>query len=325
MITTHDINGEGAQEPSPLDSPTTEQVGGETEHDEALVSEFAHYEPLDEELAGDAETVSPPKERQLASMRLEAKVEAVVFASQKPMKASEIVEILADPTVSEADVQMTLEQLVVHYEDRCGGFRLHYLKRLGYQFQTSESAAGIMERMFASRPRPISRAALETLAIIAYRQPVTRAEVEFIRGVDAGSIFKTLLERDLIKCVGRKEIVGRPMLFGTTDQFLTVFNLSSIKDLPPLEAFQPSREMVQGAVARIEGGEQDELVDVEEYIADNTRGEYEGDDLALTSQAEDDQDKTSEDLPGVAHGTDTYTEVVVPAGDSLPTGGGSLD
>ena len=296
------------------------------DHDEAVSQEFDHYESLDEELAGDAGDMSPPKERQLSLMRLEAKVEAIVFASQKPVKASEIIDVLGDPVVAEADVQRTLNDLVAFYEARCGGFRLHYLKRLGYQFQTSEAAGGIMERMFASRPRPISRAALETLSIIAYRQPVTRAEVEFIRGVDAGSIFKTLLERELIKCTGRKEIVGRPMLFGTTDQFLTVFNLSSIKDLPPLEAFQPSRDMVQGAMARIEGGSDDDIVDVEEYIADNTRGEYDGDDLALTTEGDDDQvDKRDVTTPGVADGTDAHTEMVVPDGGSFSPGGGDLD
>jgi segregation and condensation protein B len=205
-----------------------------------------------------------------------------------------------------------------------------------------------MERMFASRPRPISRAALETLAIIAYRQPVTRAEVEFIRGVDAGSIFKTLLERDLIKCTGRKEIVGRPMLFGTTDNFLTVFNLSSIKDLPPLESFQPSREMVQGAMEKLEG-QQDELVDVEEYIADNTRGEYEGDDPELVGEDADAADvdvpaateplriegATTQDVAPAAetapeqsedtHGTDADSEMASSDGTGVPSRSGDLD
>jgi len=214
-----------------------------------------------------------------------------------------------------------------------------------------------MEKMFASRPRPISRAALETLSIIAYRQPVTRAEVEFIRGVDAGSIFKTLLERDLVKCVGRKEIVGRPMLFGTSDEFLKVFNLSSIKDLPPLESFQPSREMVQGAMERIEG--QDELVDVEEYIADNTSDGYEGDELELAQNAEGEESAqdaafaqeatagegtaepqlidgaTVEDAAPAetavdpvaeeSHGTDSDSEVAFPDRDSESSRSGELD
>ena len=233
---------------------------------EAL-GEFADYETHE---GDDEPTPLPPKQRAEAAMRLMAKVEAIVFAAQNPIKAQDIVDILADPEVALDHVEASLRQLELDYADRAGGFRLVYLRRLGYQFQTVDAAGPIMERMFASRPRPISRAALETLAIIAYRQPVTRAEVEFIRGVDAGSIFKTLLERDLIKCVGRKEMIGRPMLFGTTDQFLTVFNLSSIKDLPPLSAFQPSREVVDGAGERLAAGVEAELVDVEEYIADNT-------------------------------------------------------
>ncbi len=202
--------------------------------------------------------------------RLEAQVEAVVFAAKDPLKISEIQEILAESDLSEADLQKVLDDLVKHYELRHGGFKLVYIKRLGYQFQTAPAAAPIMERMFASRPRPITRAALETLAIIAYRQPVTRAEVEFIRGVDAGSIIKTLMERELIRCVGRKEIVGRPMLFGTTDEFLKVFSLASVKDLPPLESFQPARDTVQGAQAKIDEGT--DLVDIEDYIAAGTEG-----------------------------------------------------
>jgi segregation and condensation protein B len=249
-----------------------------------LVQEFGDYQSLeddDEPRSSAVQSTSDPalltpKERRLLDMRLEARIEAIIFASQKPLKPAEILEIMGDDSVSEADVERSLDELVEFYDTRAGGFRLHYIKRLGYQFQTTDDAAAIMERMFASRPRPISRAALETLAIIAYRQPVTRAEVEFIRGVDAGSIFKTLLERDLIKCTGRKEIVGRPMLFGTTDEFLKVFNLSSVKDLPPLESFQPSRDLVQGARERLAEG-QDEIVDVEGYIAEQMGDAASGD------------------------------------------------
>lgn len=247
-----------------------------------LDAEFGEYASLEEdedretppaptvEAMRDPELLSP-KERRLVAMRLEARVEAVLFATSKPLKEQEILDLIGDPTVKLADVEATLATLLQFYEERQGGFRLHYIKRLGYQFQSSDDAAAMMERMFASRPRPISRAALETLAIIAYRQPVTRAEVEFIRGVDAGSIFKTLLERDLIKCTGRKEVIGRPMMFGTTDEFLKVFNLSSVKDLPPLEAFQPSRDVLKGAKERLEEG-LDSLVDVEQYIAEQVAG-----------------------------------------------------
>lgn len=338
--------------------PTPEAEAPEPVAAEDALGEFADYESLDEEQIGDDQLAAlagvseddvaartTPKERRLSEMRLEARIEAIVFASQKPMKPQEILDLLQEPLLTAEDVQTTLDHLVDFYEHRHGGFRLHYLKRLGYQFQTADAAGPIMERMFASRPRPISRAALETLAIISYRQPVTRAEVEFIRGVDAGSIFKTLLERDLIKCVGRKEIVGRPMLFGTSDEFLKVFNLSSVKDLPPLESFQPAREMVQGAMEKLEGG--DELVDVEEYIADNTGGEYEGSDdeglLEAALDAGEPSEEPSEDLSGEIQGATAQesdvaeavvetgdgenpdSEMALPTGPSLPEGGGDLD
>jgi segregation and condensation protein B len=338
---------------------------------EDVMAEFDDYDSLESETIGehaqdrvsalgqvgqgedtqlDEIPLATPKERLAAELRLEAKIEAILFASQKPLKTPEILDLLNDLDVKEKDVQVTLDQLAEFYEARSGGFKLHYLKRLGYQFQTAQEAGHIMERMFASRPRPISRAALETLAIIAYRQPVTRAEVEFIRGVDAGSIFKTLLERELIKCVGRKEIVGRPMMFGTTDEFLKVFNLSSIKDLPPLESFQPSREVVQGALEKLDQGE--EPVDVEEYIAESTAAEYEsvaeGDnwdeslldpsERALDPQTPRIQGATSigpvdddfasapmDDLTESDHGTDPHSEMVVPDGPSIPPRSGELD
>jgi segregation and condensation protein B len=329
------------------------------------LAEFEGYESLDEEYPGDdkpdvvavvgegdeASAIDTPKQRRLAEMRLEARIESVIFASPKPLKVSEIIEIVGDPGVTEDDIQRSLDDIVAFYDARNGGFKLHYIKRLGYQFQTSEQAAAIMEKMFATRPRPISRAALETLSIIAYRQPVTRAEVEFIRGVDAGSIFKTLLERELIKCVGRKEIVGRPMLFGTSDEFLKVFNLSSIKDLPPLEAFQPAREVMQSAGEKLD--EATDLVDIEEFIADNTRGEsVEGTQLEGATATPEQQPETTpagpdedfaaavdelaqkeiarfervdDDAQGETNGTDADSEVAVPDGDSVETRSGDLD
>ncbi len=351
-----EINPDAPELPSPVDP------------DDAL-REFQEYDSLQDEDEDDrsppvglslvedledAERQVTPKDRRVAEMRLEAKVEAIVFAAQKPLRPQEILDLLNDTSLTVEDVQTTLDLLVEFYADRSGGFKLLHLKRLGYQFQTSENAGPIMERMFASRPRPISRAALETLSIIAYRQPATRAEIEFIRGVDAGSIFKTLLERELIRCVGRKEIVGRPMLFGTTDQFLTVFNLSSIKDLPSLESFQPAREMVQGAMDKISDADS-QLIDVEEYIADNTQGEYEegaDDELDLELAGDGDlppvpspeasplssevsriQGATAKDLPPVtgaqnpeeAHGTDAHSKVVVPDGNRVPPPSGDVD
>ena len=188
-------------------------------------------------------------------------IEAILFASPKPLRVGDILEILGDEAVTSKEVSEAIASLLKFYRGRKGGFRLENIRN-GYQFQTVPSAGQVMERMFSSRARPISRAAQETLAIIAYRQPVTRADIEFIRGVDAGSIMKNLLDRNLIKCTGRKEDSGRPMLFGTTDEFLQVYGLNSLADLPPLEAFQPSHEIMRNAMETIEeGGEVDSPAD----------------------------------------------------------------
>jgi segregation and condensation protein B len=206
------------------------------------------------------------------------KIESIVFASPKPMRAVEIHDLLAEQGYTLKEIQDACDELIEFYRDRAGGFHLKYIKRMGYQFQTTPAAKSLMEKQFASRPRPLSRASLETLAVIAYRQKlskgVTRAEVEFIRGVDAGSIFKTLVERNLLTCIGRKEIPGRPMMFGVTDEFLKIFQLGSIKDLPPLESFQTPQDILDAANQKITAFEaEQEGVDTEQFIADEEYSE----------------------------------------------------
>lgn len=264
------------------------------------VSEEVFQEVFREVSDEELEQISLPLDE---GLRLDAKVEAVIFASQKPLKTMEIFDLVqgeAGGLTTLKDVQECLSQLLEYYRDRAGGFTLRYTRGIGYQFQTVPAAAPILERQFSQRPRPISRAALETLAIIAYRQPVTRAEVEYIRGVDAGSIVKNLLERDLIACTGRKEIAGRPMVFSTTQEFLKVFQLSHVKDLPTLESFQPSHEALQKALEKLEQGEQ--LVDVEDYIGDEPG--------SIQIEAADEN---------------ADPEISFPAGDLLPPGGGEVD
>lgn len=184
-----------------------------------------------------------------------AKIEALLFATPTPLKVKDILELIQDESLNEDQVKTYLESLKTEYEQRAGGFSLFTDPGQGYQFQTEREASYLMERLFSSRPRPLSRAAQETLAIIAYRQPVTRADIEFIRGVDAGSIIKNLLEKELVKCVGRKEDSGRPMLFGTTQEFLRVYGLGSLEDLPPLESFQPSHDTFEKTLKKVGVGE----------------------------------------------------------------------
>jgi len=239
----------------------------------------------------------------IENLSLMAQIEAVVFASPKPVTLTELAEILG-PQNSPKELEQILENLIETHQMRAGGFRLEYLKGFGYQFRSVAEAAPLMERMFATRPRPISRAALETLAIVAYRQPVTRADIEFVRGVDAGSIIKNLLERDLIACVGRKEDSGRPMLFGTTAEFLKVFRISSTEELPSLQSFQPSMETMNEALKQLDGPES---VDIEQFVGDETAEE------PVFSEGMS-ADVTSQD-----------SEMVIPDGGSIAPGSGELD
>ncbi|HYX36810.1 MAG TPA: SMC-Scp complex subunit ScpB [Oligoflexus sp.] len=202
------------------------------------------------------------------ALTLEGQVEAILFAAPKPFSVQDVAEILQDENGDPGDgteIERVIQNLMRLYRERNGGFRLEHEKGVGYQFRTVPAAAPLMERMFSARQRPLSRAALETLSIIAYRQPVTRADIEAIRGVDAGSIIKNLLDRELISCVGRKEDSGRPMMFGTSPEFLRVFRINSLDDMPPLSAFQPAPETMAEAESRLDLGEE---VDVDEFMDD---------------------------------------------------------
>ena len=231
------------------------------------------------------------KELDLAeSLTLEGQIEALVFASPKPIKSQDIRDLVSDDEneVSLKDVESTLQNLQKLYEERAGGFTLNYEVGIGYQFQTVPASSYLMERMFSSRPRPLSRAALETLSIIAYRQPSTRAEIEYIRGVDAGSIIKNLMDRGLLECVGRKEDSGRPMLFGTTAEFLKVFRIDSLEQLPPLASFQPSPETAEASLQ-----EPTEPVDVEEFIGDEEEETHEVSEGLTSDPTEEDSQELS--------------------------------
>lgn len=157
-------------------------------------------------------------------------VEAVLFASDAPLTASEIAR--ADESLDEDKVEQALEQLRAEYDDSGRAFQLVELAE-GHQILTRPEFAPYLER-FDNVPRPsrLSGPALETLAIIAYRQPIGRLEIEYIRGVGVSGVIRTLQERNLIDVVGRAEGLGRPLLYGTTRHFLEHFGFRSLEDLP---------------------------------------------------------------------------------------------
>jgi segregation and condensation protein B len=163
-------------------------------------------------------------------------IEALLFASERPLHAEEIAEAL-DGAAGAGEVRDLLGALKGEYEAERRGFRLMELAG-GYQLVTDERFAEILKRFYQSREKKrLSQASLETLSVIAYRQPVTRADIEFIRGVGVDGALKTLLEKGLVRVAGRKEVPGRPMLYGTTPEFLEHFGLNSLKDLPALKEY----------------------------------------------------------------------------------------
>ena len=159
-------------------------------------------------------------------------IEALLFASDRPLTAREMHTWLPDAAL--ADIKTAAEELLAEYNTIGRSFVLKEVAK-GYQFRTRSEYASFVLLMLKASPTRLSRAALETLAIIAYKQPVLRQEIERLRGVDVGGILKTLLEKDLIKIMGRKNLPGRPLIYGTTKKFLEVFELKDLESLPKLK------------------------------------------------------------------------------------------
>ncbi len=161
-------------------------------------------------------------------------LEAVLFAADQPVGLKQMRSLLSE--VDPDHVRDALNLLKEEYGDP-GNNRGVELVQLagGYRFRTRAELSPWVRRLYQQAPLRLGRAMLEVLAVIAYRQPVTRAEIDTIRGVDSAGSVKLLMERELVRIVGRKEMPGRPQLYGTTRKFLEVFGLKSLGDLPPLE------------------------------------------------------------------------------------------
>lgn len=166
-----------------------------------------------------------------ADERLIGILESVLFACAEPITLGRLADVIAGPTRGE--LRAALAALAARTESERRGMRLVEVAG-GYQFRTAPEHAEWVRRLFQQRPWRLTRATLETLAIVAYKQPITRAEIEAIRGVDVDSVLASLLARKLVKIVGRKEVIGRPLLYGTTRQFLEVFGLRDLAALPGL-------------------------------------------------------------------------------------------
>jgi segregation and condensation protein B len=180
-------------------------------------------------------------------MSLKAKVEAIIYAAETPITLDQIVQLVKEYVAAEgvddaeirSRVRAAIEELTVDYSSDNHGIELRQIAG-GYRMSTKPEQHDLV-RSFAKSLKPpirLSFPALETLAVIAYKQPVTVPEISEIRGVDAGGVIATLLDRKLITTAGRKEVIGRPILYKTTKEFLLRFGLKDVNELPSMEEFE---------------------------------------------------------------------------------------
>jgi segregation and condensation protein B len=175
---------------------------------------------------------------------IEAALECLLFVSGEPIPITELARALGQDAIA---VEGALRSLQIRLTERGSGLQLLRIAG-GWQMGTRPEYAEVVGRLMARGSNKLSRAAMETLAIIAYRQPVTAPEIEAVRGVNVSGVLKTLLERRLILEAGKKETVGRPMLYKTSPDFLHYFNLADLSQLPALEADMPPPPSVSAAV-----------------------------------------------------------------------------
>ena len=225
---------------------------------------------------------SPPNADEAAAQEQVASVEAMLFASDTPLSPSKIAQ--AASLRGRSGVARAVKQLNERYDRMGSAFRIEAIAG-GYQVRTRPEYHDVLARLFkAKNETRLSQAALETLAIVAYRQPILRADVEAIRGVASGEVLRGLMEKQLAKIVGRAEVIGRPMLYGTTRRFLELFGLNSIEDLPRVEELrQPLTAQASG------GGEREDPAEPESSASSPE------DDTAAQPAQEDGEDSRAEE------------------------------
>ena len=200
----------------------------------------------------------------MEEIEIKAVIEALVFVSETPVGLDSIREVLVD--IPRMDLQRILSEMIEEYKTSPRGFSLVEVSG-GYQFRTRMEHAEWVKKLKKIKPFALSQPSLETLAIVAYKQPVLRTEIEKIRGVDSGGVLRTLLEKKLIKILGKKDVPGKPLVYGTSKRFLETFGLKDLSGLPTLKDLAglgpppPPEEILP---AGDEKGEEEEAVPGEE-------------------------------------------------------------
>ena len=229
----HGDQTENDGEPAPADDQT-ENDGDAAPSDEQAEATDDDAEEVEETVPIDEQTGRPVEP--IPPAQLKPIVEALLFAAGEPISIGRLREAI-DGAMT-ADIKAALLELQTQYHEEGRGFCLEEIAG-GYQLLSSPRFAAYLEKFHSRQSRAkLSAAALETLAIVAYKQPIGRADIEAIRGVQAGPMLRMLMDRGMVKIVGREEVIGRPFLYGTTKKFLERFGLRSLKDLPQAEQLQ---------------------------------------------------------------------------------------
>lgn len=256
----------------------------------------------------------------MTEQELKRIIESVLFAADEPVSLKQIQGVFAEDNAPETDaIKSAIAALQEDYADH--SLELREVGS-GYRFQVKQDYANWVSKLWEEKPARYSRATLETLALIAYRQPITRGEIEEIRGVSVSSqIIKTLQEREWVKVVGHRDVPGKPALYATTHEFLDYFNLKSLQDLPPLselrdidsinaeldwgEGEQTSQEQTQGESDNPQQPEQDiastdseseqaseEAEDGQDATADTEAREGDSDEQAVAGEEQNNEEES---------------------------------
>ena len=276
---------------TPLDEEEPEAIPSEVEAETGYVEEMPN-----------APGFQTPAE-------LKAAIEVLLFTTPYPLGIQKLCNVLGK--IDRKTLRGSISQLQMEYDARNGGLQIMETPE-GFRMCTRPAYADVVLRMHQQRKRnPLSMTALETLAIIAYKQPLTRAEVEMIRGVESSGVVRNLMDMDLVKVVGRKEIIGRPQLYGTTVKFLNMFGLNSTAELPSIQSlrrdFSGNAANVLDQMAAAAAGEETKE-DVEEIVLDAT-GDTAGEQVS---------EQTTDVLPEEPLNTEASEEPAAPVASEEP-------
>jgi segregation and condensation protein B len=202
------------------------------------------------------------------SDKIRSVIESLLFISGEPLGIERMAQTI--PGVDKKELRAALEELAEEYAKQGRGIRIAEVAG-GYQLETAKENSEFLARLIKTRPIRLTKPSLETMAIIAYRQPVTRQEVDLIRGVDSSGVINTLLEFGFVQIVGRKDVPGRPFIYGTSKRFLEFFRLNSLGDLPSLDEFFAQAEERQAEESNLFEGRFQENPDQQQEHAEGAQ------------------------------------------------------